>query len=125
MTREIKFRVWSKTERRWVTNQIVVDCRGIPLIHFLEITDLNKQINHIYLSDNYEPVIQRFTGLKDKNGKEIYEGDILRYLISNRLIKVIFINGGFACQGGYPLFGYVENDVEIVGNIFENPDLLK
>lgn len=70
-----------------------------------------------------EPLMQ-YTGLKDKNRKEIYEGDIVKY--GDRNYKIAWddegsffgVVYGYSIQGG--LFGYAE----IIGNIFENPELL-
>ena len=77
-------------------------------------------------------VLMQYTGLKDKNGKEIYEGDILLYPNTgydpsrgdnpNELSKVIFKDGGFYADD----YGVYEIDLEceVIGNIYENPELL-
>ncbi|MDA2921682.1 YopX family protein [Patescibacteria group bacterium AH-259-L07] len=74
----------------------------------------------------FEKFIQ-FTGLKDKNGKEIYEGDILmsrNFSGEFSKIEVIYSQkeGAFTTKEGY-LFARYEN--KIIGNIYENPELLK
>ena len=58
--------------------------------------------------------VGEFTGLNDKNGKEIFEGDVLNFGNNNH-VEVKFENGAFTD------FKYCE----IIGNIFENPDLVK
>lgn len=78
--------------------------------------------------------IQQFTGLKDKNGKEIYEGDILRWLSCNpfskgeiRVVQVYYIEAHFWCNGSIGCYLgelLVNEKCEIIGNIFENPELL-
>lgn len=81
--------------------------------------------------------IGQFTGLYDAHGKRIYEGDILKWKADNRLYAVIFNWGMFyasveVCNegtyGGFPLHSLTEHDdedCEIVGNIYDNPELKK
>ncbi len=81
--------------------------------------------------------IGQFTGLYDENGKEIYEGDILKWKADNLLYAVVFNWGMFyasveVCNqeiyGGFPLHALAEEngkDIEIVGNIYDNPELKK
>jgi uncharacterized phage protein (TIGR01671 family) len=111
--REIKFRAWDN-----------VDCMSTPFTLF------NIQDKKIQFTSKV--VIMQFTGLKDKNGKEIYEGDLITHTSRHggKPHPVIYHNGGFHADYGliYPLS--VEHydkycEIEVVGNIYENPELLK
>ena len=102
MNREIKFRAFDKH------------------MNFMEEP---RDIFEIPSSWDFDFVeLMQFTGLKDKNGKEIYEGDIVKYY--NASVKSVeWYQGGFYLSGvsHNPID---ENDVEVIGNIYENPELL-
>ena len=111
MTREIKFRCWDKRFKKF-------DYGGGALL-----------LRHN--SDDFEEV-QQYTGLRDKNGKEIYEGDIVRFNDDdNFLFKVVWASkyGSWYVVplGDYyneaPL-GKSEEACEVIGSIYENPELL-
>lgn len=100
MSREIKFRAWDKVNKRF-------HMWGVDLLGAGTFTG---SPNPIFIN-------QQYTGLKDKNGKEIYENDIV-YIAGY---------GDYLCE--YPFFelfdAVSENDIgEIKGNIYENGDLL-
>lgn len=124
--RELKFRVWD-TELKQFTS---------PNVHHLTKTndileiELDHSIRKISGEDRFE--IQQYTGLKDKNGVEIYEGDIISIKFFNCdsiTYKVIWdqLNAAFlglTKKGSMSGIYGVGSNVEVIGNIFENPELL-
>ena len=126
--REIKFRAWDEKEKCWVCgfaihqNGMFSDWAGCKEVNGKCYADANweqlKNIPHIK--------IMQYTGLKDKNGREIYEGDIVRCY------------GGAYWNGVYEYNYIIEvkdirdlneivhsENVEILGNKYENPELLE
>lgn len=112
MNREIKFRVFDKKNGIYYYSELIT-------ISPTRIRIVNRDL------DSDDCIVQQFTGLKDKNGREIYEGDILKYSNGlNYLIHQIeFFDGCFGLYN-YPLFNCSTKMLEILGNIFENPELL-
>ena len=106
--REIKFRGWDTTNKEM-----------LPIITLGEMLDFG--FNEI---DNVE--FEQFTGLHDKNGTEIYEGDILQYTMPSGKISTIKFLVEWE-QQGLRFKGIVLKpiyDIEVIGNIHENPELL-
>lgn len=73
--------------------------------------------------------LMQYTGLKDKNGKEIYEGDVVKaeeYVgFKNLTAEVIYNRGRFSLNTGTIPEDLIPELCEIIGNIYENPELLK
>lgn len=111
--REIKFRAWDKEQKRML----------VPAMPTLGGGMTWREGSYDSSSENY--ALMQFTGLKDKNGKEIYEGDILliddieRHIVGWENSVLSFYQ---ACAG-YDTEGW--NSAEVIGNIYENPELLE
>jgi hypothetical protein len=104
MNREIKFRAWDKAFQYFI---------NWSEIKWMRFDSLQKSEDFVF---------QQFTGLKDKNGKEIYEGDLIAFRsVNNELsMEVKFVNGAFTTE----LLRYIPKNCEVIGNIFENSSLL-
>lgn len=139
MNREIKFRAWDKENKEMFTPIGYSYMDGYLTCIIRDKRTTQNKVTE-YLDENWyeelrEPEygveLMQFTGLKDKNGKEIYEGDIIRENArKNWEVKFDIEYGGFYpftyCSDGLGYeCGRVEpEDCEIIGNIYENPKLL-
>lgn len=131
MSREIKFRAWFPLNKRMVFES---DFKGDGI--YGEKTEFWKRR---YLNPSYR--VMQYTGLKDKNGKEIYEGDIVnvhvdhdngwKSTVLNTKSKIVWDNElvTWYLPTAFEELGQAHNDrdstIEVIGNIYENHDLLK
>ncbi|ELC8411543.1 YopX family protein [Clostridium perfringens] len=149
MSREVKFRIWDKTSNRMLYQD---DFERVELDTKNKMVSLvrSETIESSYVldyEDGIEAEIMQYTGLKDKSGKEIYEGDIVKLipLNSERLKELgrkwyehLKVEWGAYSDGEYvtnvetwmiginPLSEeLLDETVEVIGNIYENPELLE
>ena len=120
--REIKFRAWDKKRKIWINiNDFCIE-NNKPHITNLEHDSEDKDL-----------ILLQFTGIKDKNRKEIYEGDILEVnnpMPEKRIVYWNDFNSGFET---YKIVGKEKIKMsfhknmrpKVIGNKFENPELLK
>jgi uncharacterized phage protein (TIGR01671 family) len=124
--REIKFRAWDKldNEMHCADDDIfIITSSGIAgdfdLDYFCGKADGVK-----FVRDD-DLILMQYTGLKDKNGKEIYEGDVLenKWGQKSKLEYGEFYDSGIYVSG----FGIsiCPEESEVIGNIYENPELIK
>ena len=123
--REIKFRAWHKEKK------IMGEVLGIDILH-KEIFFSNGDVDCCGFADLKYIELMQYTGLKDKNNKEIYEGDIVKLRANHGIgvIKYYDECGAFVVEYIKPRplvvlgMNYYKEDIEILGNIYENPELL-
>ncbi len=120
MQREIKFRVWHKPEKKMHFYLKVKFGKSTNITLEGKFKDVDQITTKTVPNDHLE--IMQFTGLLDQNGKEIYEGDITRCGQEEK-IGVVEWHKEFAmftnCAVADP------NKCEVIGNIYENPELIK
>ena len=123
--REIKFRAWHKEEK------IIGEVLGIDILH-KEIFFSNEDVDCYEHSDFKDIELMQYTGLYDKNEKEIYEGDIVKLRANHGIGVVKYYDewGAFVIEYIKPRplavlgINYYKEDIEVLGNIYKNPELL-
>ena len=121
-----KFRAWNK-----VREEMIDDCDlSITSDGSVLAGDLNYDVESGMLADVTDNVvIMMSTRLKDKNGTEIYEGDIIKNSY-DEIYTVKWFDAGFHLEekynGGFDYHElYLEDNKKVIGNIYENPELLE
>jgi uncharacterized phage protein (TIGR01671 family) len=121
MNREIKFRVWNKVDKCWQSEEhFAIRLCGDKWF----IDDETAELIEIKNENNF--TLMQYTGLTDKNGKEIWEGDVMKWNQSHNVI-VEFQGGKFGGRflNHVSINMWVDlSKLEIIGNIFENESLL-
>lgn len=137
MSRDIKFRVWLKKQNKMVEVH-KINFQDRVITHYLDDLPFPTLIKCSF--DDVE--LMQYTGLKDKNGKEIYEGDIIdihQTVNGQNLFVVEITNTGlviprYAYKQGFKYqydirelleVNEYDKEIEIIGNIYENPELLE
>ncbi len=132
--REIKFRAWFPGVKK------MCQFSGPRLMAEIGVYGLFFPVEErtIFIGRNIEFELMQYTGLKDKDGKEIYEGDILRFYdgeVKPWIAEVAFVGVSFSavnrkcclvCAKLEGCIGSIDElgELEVIGNIFENPELL-
>lgn len=130
MNREIKFRAWNKVNNSMLSSDdiaIILTLNGeVNKLNIMSSSETMLAHNRINEIDKYE--LMQFTGLHDKNGVEIYEGDIIDHFAMYG--HVIYENGMFSmsnnantqfCNCKQPLAYHDVNEMQVIGNIHQAP----
>lgn len=134
--REIKFRAWNFQDKEMHD----VEDLGMGEASWETVArNVHKKGTHnSFYGEKRNSVLMQYTGLKDKNGEEIYEGDILRFqsrsllqdAMTTKVMPIIWHQDrlcwwvGDQDKGFHPVMTVDNNEFEVIGNILENPDLL-
>ncbi|QSF42682.1 YopX family protein [Paenibacillus tianjinensis] len=126
MSREIKFRAWLKNEKRML-DKVALTWPGSEMI--IQWYDSLEDYYAGALSDCSErdAEVMQYTGLNDRNGQEIYEGDIVKHAVG-WFGKVQYFEGTFEIEArhqSWPINCTRSGKIEVVGNICDNPELLE
>jgi uncharacterized phage protein (TIGR01671 family) len=125
MSREIIFRGKIIDNSGWAYGSLVVEVDKNYIA--LNINDNIKRDDYdVYMVEVIPRTVGQYAGLYDKNGKAIWEGDIVEY--ENMTGKIMFFNGSFILSDLEETeeweLGVINAEIEVIGNIYENRELL-
>lgn len=125
--RPIKFRAYLKNEKK------IIDVKSIDWDENGNLISINYPKGKDYFGyENDDIILMQYTGVRDKNGEEIYEGDIVEWSSAKFEIKWLFSSfcicnrkiGNLVLEIGVNQCG-IQNRLIVIGNIYENPELLE
>lgn len=129
----LDFRAWDKENKCWFEPTYEaykgnLEELNIGLSGRLSLRTYKGTADESTFPDRFE--VTQYTGVKDKKGKKIYGGDIVAFKIGSlRLVSVVKYNADFAVwekvRGTAQNLGSYKKTTEVIGNIYENPELLK
>lgn len=133
MQDRFKFRIWEKVSKHMHYNDFLITATGYiaalkPLLHPDNTPYKDEFVfNQRELDFDKDNVLMQCTGLQDKNGKLIYEGDILFYKIGSIKCREVVKWSPERCGWikGYQDLSTYKKYHEVLGNIYENPELIK
>jgi len=129
--REIKFKIWSNKLSEFISGKTFIDSEGGVYVFHQSVgftcghDDKGEFIRLGSLTEKQDCVAVYYTGIKDKHGREIYEGDIMRGIMSDFNCYRVFSVRFDVEEGGYRWCQWSLDSLEVIGNIFENPEALE
>ena len=120
--REILFRGKRKCNGEWVYGSLILWNDGDTEICILSSEEYAEQSKVLI----YSETVGQFTGLTDKNGKKIFEGDIFIFPEIRKHKYVVEWDANYACFDCFnDVSGFDASSIEVIGNIHDNPELLE
>lgn len=135
MSRDIKFRAWDK-HNKVMYDRVLAGCNQDNSSYICNRVWMESKKDWVHFDEACGSIMQ-YTGLKDKNGREIYEGDILTSDLERPYLVVEFRNGCFVVEcfdDGKKYYDimtpvYIDTSFtkyhEVIGNIHDNPEFLE
>jgi hypothetical protein len=130
MNRTIKFRGKNLYNNEWIFGDLIQYESGEMAIFSNKLSQYGCEATEMFnRSKVYPETVGQFTGLLDKNGKEIYEGDILNNGQRNYFVCWNSERGAWWLKNKDLIYttplGFLSIELFVVGNIYDNPDLIK